>query len=109
MESQDESGNQVPLTQEDEDRIFLQTVEASSHGRYMYGTGRNKSSSFAFDASTSSAPLEAAHQRIRELESAQSQLQKEVWELQSNIQSFDGWRLLTEEMIRHMMEERERF
>ena len=64
MESQDESGNQVPLTQEDEDRIFLQAVEASSHGRYIYGTGQNKSSIFAFDASTSSAPLEAAHQRI---------------------------------------------
>ena len=113
MESQDESGNQVPLTQEDEDRIFLQAVEASSHGRYMYGTGQNKSSSFAFDASTSSAPLEASHERIRELESAQSQLQKEVWELQSNIQSSDGWRLQTEEMIRcmmeQMMEERERF
>ena len=113
MESQDESGNQVPLTKEDEDRIFLQVVEASSHGRYMYGTGRNKSSSFAFDASTSSAPLEAAHQRIRELESAQSQLQKEVRELQSNIRSSDGWRLQTEEMIRRMMEqmmeERERF
>ena len=79
----------------------------------MYGACRNKSSNFAFDASTSSAPLEAAHQRIRELESAQSQLQKEVRELQSNIQSSDGWRLQTEEMIRHMMEqimeERERF
>ena len=61
MESQDEYGNQVPLTMEDEDRIFLQAVEASSHGRYMYGIGRNKSSSFAFDASTSSTPLEAAH------------------------------------------------
>ena len=72
MESQDESGNQVPLTQEDEDRTFLQAIEASSHGRYMYGTGQNKSSSFAFDASTSSAPLEVVHQRIRELESAQS-------------------------------------
>ena len=68
MESQDESGNQVPLTQEDEDRMFLQAIEVSSHGRYMYGTGRNKSSNFAFDASTSLAPLEAAHQRIRELE-----------------------------------------
>ena len=39
MESQDEFGNQVPLTQEDEDRIFLQAVKASSHGRYIYGTG----------------------------------------------------------------------
>ena len=38
-------------------------------------------------------PLEAAHQRIRELESALSQLQKEVRELQSNIQSSDRWRL----------------
>ena len=74
MESQDESGNQVPLSKEDEDRIFLQVLEASSHGRYMYGTGRNKSSSFSFDASTSSAPLEATHQRIKELGSAQSQL-----------------------------------
>ena len=113
MESQDESRNQVPLTEEDEDRIFLQAVEASSHGRYMYGAGRNKSSSFAFDASTSLAPLEAAHQRIRELESTQSQLQKEVRELQSNIQSSDGWRLQTEEMIcrmmEQMMEEIERF
>ena len=113
MESQDESGNQVPLTQEDEDRIFLHAVEASSHGRYMYVTGRNKSSSFVFDASTSSAPLEAAHKRIRELESTQSQLQKEVRELQSNIQSPYGWRLQTEEMIhrmmKQMMEERERF
>ena len=104
MESQDEYGNQVHLLKEDEDCIFLQAVEASSHDIYMYGTGRNKSSSFAFDACTSSAPLEAAHQRIREVESAQSQLQEEVHELGSNIQSFDGWRLQTEEMIRCMME-----
>ena len=62
MESQDEFGNQVPLSKEYEDRIFLQVVEASSHGRYMYGTSRNKSFNFASDASTSSTPLEAAHQ-----------------------------------------------
>ena len=113
MESQEESGNQVPLSKEDEDRIFLQAIEASSHGRYMYGTGRNKSSSFASDASTSFTPLEVAHQRIRELESAQSQLQEEVHELRSNIQSSNEWRLQTEEMMRRMMEqmmeERERF
>ena len=113
MESQEESGNQVPLSKEDEDRIFLQAIEASSHGRYMYGTGRNKSSSFASDASTSFTPLEVAHQRIRELESAQSQLQQEVHELRSNIQSSNEWRLQTEEMMRRMMEqmmeERERF
>ena len=113
MESQEESGNQVPLSKEDEDRIFLQAIEASSHGRYMYGTGRNKSSSFAYDASTSFTPLEVAHQRIRELESAQSQLQEEVHELRSNIQSSNEWRLQTEEMMRRMMEqmmeERERF
>ena len=112
-ESQEESGNQVPLSKEDEDRIFLQAIEASSHGRYMYGTGRNKSFSFASDASTSFTPLEVAHQRIRELESAQSQLQEEVHELQSNIQSSNEWRLQTEEMMRRMMEqmmeERERF
>ena len=111
--AQEESGNQVPLSKEDEDRIFLQAIEASSHGRYMYGTGRNKSSSFASDASTSFTPLEVAHQRIRELESAQSQLQKEVHELRSNIQSSNEWRLQTEEMMRRMMEqmmeERERF
>ena len=70
--------------------IVYSYIEASSHGRYMYGSSRNKSSSFAFDAFTSSAPLEAAHQRIRELESAQSQLQKEVRELQSNSQSMMG-------------------
>ena len=78
----------------------------------MYGTGRNKSSSFAFDASTSSAPLEAAHQRITELKLAQSQLQEEVRELRSNIQSSDEWRLQTKEMMHcmmeKMMEERER-
>ena len=112
-ESQEESGNQVPLSKEDEDRIFLQAIEASSHGRYMYGTGRNKSFSFASDASTSFTPLEVAHQRIRELESAQSQLQEEVHELRSNIQSSNEWRLQTEEMMRRMMEqmmeERERF
>ena len=112
-ESQEESGNQVPLSKEDEDRIFLQAIEASSHGRYMYGTGRNKSSSFASDASTSFTALEVAHQRIRELESAQSQLQEEVHELRSNIQSSNEWRLQTEEMMRRMMEqmmeERERF
>ena len=112
-ESQEESGNQVPLSKEDEDRIFLQAIEASSHGRYMYGTGRNKSSSFASDATTSFTPLEVAHQRIRELESAQSQLQEEVHELRSNIQSSNEWRLQTEEMMRRMMEqmmeERERF
>ena len=112
-ESQEESGNQVPLSKEDEDRIFLQAIEASSHGRYMYGTGRNKSSSFASDASTSFTPLEVAHQRIRKLESAQSQLQEEVHELRSNIQSSNEWRLQTEEMMRRMMEqmmeERERF
>ena len=112
-ESQEESGNQVPLSKEDEDRIFLQAIEASSHGRYMYGTSRNKSSSFASDASTSFTPLEVAHQRIRELESAQSQLQEEVHELRSNIQSSNEWRLQTEEMMRRMMEqmmeERERF
>ena len=112
-ESQEESGNQVPLSKEDEDRIFLQAIEASSHDRYMYGTGRNKSSSFASDASTSFTPLEVAHQRIRELESAQSQLQEEVHELRSNIQSSNEWRLQTEEMMRRMMEqmmeERERF
>ena len=112
-ESQEESGNQVPLSKEDEDRIFLQVIEASSHGRYMYGTGRNKSSSFASDASTSFTPLEVAHQRIRELESARSQLQEEVHELRSNIQSSNEWRLQTEEMMRRMMEqmmeERERF
>ena len=112
-ESQEESRNQVPLSKEDEDRIFLQAIEASSHGRYMYGTGRNKSSSFASDASTSFTPLEVAHQRIRELESAQSQLQEEVHELRSNIQSSNEWRLQTEEMMRRMMEqmmeERERF
>ena len=34
MESQDEYGNQVPLSKEGEDRIFSQTVEASSHGIY---------------------------------------------------------------------------
>ena len=72
MESQDEYRNQVPLLKEDEDRIFLQVVEASSHGRYMYGTCRNKSSSFSSDAFTSLAPLEEAHQWIRELELAQS-------------------------------------
>ena len=112
-ESQEESRNQVPLLKEDEDRIFLQAIEASSHGRYMYGTGQNKSSSFASDASTSFTPLEVAHQRIRELESAQSQLQEEVHELRSNIQSSNEWRLQTEEMMRRMMEqmmeERERF
>ena len=112
-ESQEESGNQVPLSKEDEDRIFLQAIEASSHGRYMYGTGRNKSSSFASNAFTSFTPLEVAHQRIRELESAQSQLQEEVHELRSNIQSSNEWRLQTEEMMRRMMEqmmeERERF
>ena len=112
-ESQEESGNQVPLSKEDEDRIFLQAIEASSHGRYMYGTSRNKSSSFASDASTSFTPLEVAHQRIRELESAQSQLQEEVHELRSNIQSSNEWILQTEEMMRRMMEqmmeERERF
>ena len=112
-ESQEESGNQVPLSKEDEDCIFLQAIEASSHGRYMYGTGRNKSSSFASDASTSFTPLEVSHQRIRELESAQSQLQEEVHELRSNIQSSNEWRLQTEEMMRRMMEqmmeERERF
>ena len=112
-ESQEESGNQVPLSKEDEDGIFLQAIEASSHGRYMYRTGRNKSSSFASDASTSFTPLEVAHQRIRELESAQSQLQEEVHELRSNIQSSNEWRLQTEEMMRRMMEqmmeERERF
>ena len=101
------------MSKEDEDRIFLQAIEASSHGRYMYGTGRNKSSSFASDASTSFTPLEVAHQRIRELESAQSQLQEEVHELRSNIQSSNEWRLQTEEMMRRMMEqmmeERERF
>ena len=104
-ESQEESENQVPLSKEDEDRIFLQAIEASSHGRYMYGTGRNKSSSFASDASTSFTPLEVAHQRIRELESAQSQLQEEVHELRSNIQSSNEWRLQTEEMMRRMMEQ----
>ena len=67
MESQDESGNQVPLSKEDEDHVFLQAVEASSHGRYMYGTSRNKSSSFAFDAFTSLEPLEVAHQRLESL------------------------------------------
>ena len=112
-ESQEESENQVPLSKEYDDRIFLQAIEASSHGRYMYGTGRNKSSSFASDASTSFTPLEVAHQRIRELESAQSQLQEEVHELRSNIQSSNEWRLQTEEMMRRMMEqmmeERERF
>ena len=112
-ESKEESGNQVPLSKEDEDRILLQAIGASSHGRYMYGTGRNKSSSFASDASTSFTPLEVAHQRIRELESAQSQLQEEVHELRSNIQSSNEWRLQTEEMMRRMMEqmmeERERF
>ena len=65
------------------------------------------------DASTSFTPLEVAHQRIRELESAQSQLQEEVHELRSNIQSSNEWRLQTEEMMRRMMEqmmeERERF
>ena len=112
-ESQEESRNQVPLSKEDKDRISLQAIEASSHGRYMYGTGRNKSSSFASDASTSFTPLEVAHQRIRELESTQSQLQEEVHELRSNIQSSNEWRLQTEEMMRRMMEqmmeERERF
>ena len=112
-ESQEESRNQVPLSKEDKDRIFLQVIEASSHGRYMYGTGRNKSSSFASNASTSFTPLEVAHQRIRELESAQSQLQEEVHELRSNIQSSNEWRLQTEEMMRRMMEqmmeEKERF
>ena len=112
-EYQEESGNQVPLSKEDEDRIFLQAIEASSHGEYMYGTGRNKSSIFASDASTSFTPVEVAHQRIRELESAQSQLQEEVHELRSNIQSSNEWRLQTEEMMRRMMEqmmeERERF
>ena len=34
MESRDESRNQVPLSKEGEDRIFLQTVEASSHDIY---------------------------------------------------------------------------
>ena len=101
------------MSKEDEDRIFLQAIEASSHGRYMYGTGRNKSSSFASDTSTSFRPLEVAHQRIRELESAQSQLQEEVHELRSNIQSSNEWRLQTEEMMRRMMEqmmeERDRF
>ena len=105
MESQVESGNQVPLSKEDEDRIFLQDVLASSHGRYMYETDRNKSSSFASDASTSLASLEAAYQRIRELESTQSQLQEEVRELRSNIQSSAEWRLQTEEMMRRMMEQ----
>ena len=113
MKSQDGSRNQVPLSKEDEYRIFLQVVEASSHDRYMYGTGRNKSSSFASDASTSSTPLEATYQWIRELESAQSQLQEEVRELQSNIQSSDEWKLQTEEMMHRMMEqmmkEEERF
>ena len=113
MESQEEFRNQVPLSKEDEDRIFLQAIEASSHGRYMYGTGRNKSFIFASDASTSFTPLEVAHQRIRELESAQSQLQEEVHELRSNIQSSNEWRLQTEEMMRRMMEqmmeEKERF
>ena len=112
-ESQEESGNQVPLSKEDEDRIFLQAIEASSHGRYMYGTGRNKLSSFASDASTSFTPLEVAHQWIRELESAQSELQEEVHELRSNIQSSNEWRLQTKEMMHRMMEqmmeERERF
>ena len=74
MESKDKSRNQVPLSKEGKNRIFLQVVEASSHGRYMYGTCQNKSSSFAFDSSTSSAPLKAAHQHTRELESVQSQL-----------------------------------
>ena len=105
MKSQDKSGNQVPLSKENEDRIFLQVVEASSHGQYMYGTGRNKSSSFASEASTSSTPLEADYQWIRELESAQSQLQEEVRELQSNIQSSDEWKLQTEEMMHRMMEQ----
>ena len=50
-------------------------------------------------------PLEVAHQRIRELESAQSQLQEEVHELRSNIQSSNEWRLQTEEMMRRMMEQ----
>ena len=74
MESQDEYGNQAPLSKEDEDRIFLQAVKAPSHGRYMYETDGNKSSSFASDDSTSLASLKAAYQRIRELESTQSQL-----------------------------------
>ena len=78
----------------------------------MYGTGRNKSSSFAFDASTSSAPLEVAHQRNTELKLAQSQLQEKVRELRSNIQSLDEWRLQTKEMrhciMEKMMEKRDR-
>ena len=79
------------------DHIFLQVVEISSHGRYMYETGRNKSSNFEYDTSTSSAPLEAAYQRIRELESTQSQLQEKIRELRNNIQSSDEWKLQTEE------------
>ena len=93
------------MSKEVEDRIFLLAVEASSHGRYMHETGRNKSSSFASEASTSSTLLEVAYQRIRELESAQSQMQEEVRELRSNIQSSDEWRLHIEEMMRRMMEQ----
>ena len=59
MESQDEYGSQVSLSKEDEDRIFPRVVKVSSHGIYMYGTGQNKSSL---------APLDATHQRSRELE-----------------------------------------
>ena len=93
------------MSKKDEDHIFLQAVEVSSHGRYMYGTCQNKLSIIASDASTSSAPLETAHQRIIQLESTQSQLQEEVRELRSNIHSSDDWRLQTEEMMRHMMEQ----
>ena len=79
----------------------------------MYGTSQNKSSNFASDASTSSERREVAHQWIRELESAQSQLQGEVRELRSNIQSSDEWRLQTLEMMccmmEQMMKKRERF
>ncbi|XP_048231040.1 uncharacterized protein LOC125370210 [Ricinus communis] len=50
--SRDEDGNSVPLSQE-EKRIFLETVHASSHSRYIYWTRKNKTSSYHFDASTS--------------------------------------------------------
>ena len=104
MESQDDSGNQVPLSKENEDRVFLQVDEASSHGRYMYGIGQNKSSNFASNASTSSAPLEGTRQRIREHELAQSWLKEEVRELRNNIQSSDEWRLQIEEIMCHVMD-----
>ncbi|XP_015572728.2 uncharacterized protein LOC107260981 [Ricinus communis] len=85
--SHDEDGNPMLLSQEEDEGIFLYTVQTSSYSRYVYGIRKNKTSSYHCDAWTFTATTSGTDESsFRKLEDTTIQLASQLQDKDKRIQ-----------------------